>query len=156
MCSVGSYLHGIDVSGKTVNGRKVWKVVEITFEVGIRFIRPILTTVEPRLMQCCRGSCVQDAHTLITSISTNMRRNKIICTTIFIIILSAIQSFTRIEIKPLFIQLWPKIVDCCVWYACFYIHTLICSISTNMRLNKIIHITIFIFYFLSYPVVYSD
>jgi hypothetical protein len=35
---VGSYLHGIDVSGKTVNGRKMWKVVEITFEVGIRFI----------------------------------------------------------------------------------------------------------------------
>ena len=50
MCSVGSYLHRIDVSGKTVNGRKVWKVVKITFEVGIRFIRPILTTVEPRLM----------------------------------------------------------------------------------------------------------
>jgi hypothetical protein len=38
MCSVGSYLHGIDVSGKTINGRKVWKVVKITFEVEIRFI----------------------------------------------------------------------------------------------------------------------
>ena len=28
-------------------------------------------------------------------------------------------------------------------YVCFCIHTLICSISTNMCLNKIIHITIF-------------
>jgi hypothetical protein len=35
-------------------------------------------------------------------------------------------------------------------YAYFYIHTLICSISTNMRLNKIIHITIFIFILSAY------
>ena len=47
---VGSYLHGIDISCKTVNGRKVWKVVEITFEVGISFVRPILAAVEPWLM----------------------------------------------------------------------------------------------------------
>ena len=45
MRSVGSYLHGIDVSGKTVNDRKVWKVVKITFEVEISFLRPILTAL---------------------------------------------------------------------------------------------------------------
>ena len=47
---MGSYLHGIDVSCKTVNCRKVWKVVEITFEVRIGFLGPILTAVEPWLI----------------------------------------------------------------------------------------------------------
>ena len=58
---MGSYLHGIDVSCKTVYGRKMEKVVEITFEVGISFVRPILTAVEPWLMRRFRGSCVLDA-----------------------------------------------------------------------------------------------
>jgi hypothetical protein len=44
------YLHGIDVSCKTVNGKKVREVVEITFEYRIRFARPILTAVEPLLI----------------------------------------------------------------------------------------------------------
>jgi hypothetical protein len=35
---VGSYIDGIDVSCKTVNGRKVWKADEIKFDVGISFI----------------------------------------------------------------------------------------------------------------------
>ncbi len=51
------YLHGIDVSCKTVYGKKVCEVVEITFKVGIRFAQPILTAVEPLLIQYCR-SCV--------------------------------------------------------------------------------------------------
>ena len=37
------YLHGIDVSCKTVKGKKVREVVMITFEFGIRVARPILT-----------------------------------------------------------------------------------------------------------------
>ena len=53
------YLHEIDVLCKIVNDRKVWKVVEITFEVGISFVRPILTAVEPWLLRCFRGElCV--------------------------------------------------------------------------------------------------
>ena len=51
------YLHGIDVSCKTVKGKKVRKVVEITFEFGIRVAQPILTAVEPLLIRYCR-SCV--------------------------------------------------------------------------------------------------
>ena len=39
------YLLGIDVSCKTVNGKKVWKAVEITLEVRISFVQPILTAV---------------------------------------------------------------------------------------------------------------
>ena len=58
---MGSYLYGIDVLCKTVKIREMWKIVEITFEVGISFVQPILTAVEPWLMQRFRGSCVQDA-----------------------------------------------------------------------------------------------
>ena len=58
---MGSYLHGIDVLCKTVKVRQMEKVVEITFEVGISFLLPILTAVEPWLMRSFRGSCVLDA-----------------------------------------------------------------------------------------------
>ena len=42
-----SYLHGIDGWCKIVNIKNVCEVVAITFDIGIRFARPILAAVEP-------------------------------------------------------------------------------------------------------------
>jgi hypothetical protein len=59
-------------------------------------------------------------HTLIIIISTNMRQNKIIHTTIFIFIVSAIQSFTRIEITTIIHIVIDNNSNAIVLYTCFF------------------------------------